>query len=401
MGKFSNFNRRKALRAGSGVTLAFTLSLLAAACGSSSSTSSSASTTSGSTATTAGGNLSGLKAKLQALEAAPTFTAPGPPLNGASLKGSHMEVIDCASNAPPPANTTAGVMAAAKAAGINMTELSGNSGNIPQEIQFLDQAIAAKPKAIITVGCISQLLTQPLTAAKAAGIPVVVGDNQGPTVGAPGQGGGPLVFGIAEQAMEQEGMVVGEYIAAHGPADAQVGVLTANEVAGSPQVVDGLKAGLAKYCPKCTIAATSNVDPGNWASQLSSTTSSMLLSHPNLNYLMPVFDGMASFVYQALTSSGKVGKVKVVNTQGSAGPALTAVSTGTFAMDVGSSNTWVGWVGLDQAMRGALGMQPETNPIVPFRLFTKKLLANIDPKSDASAYGTDYAQGFLKLWGLG
>ncbi len=379
------------------------VALVISACGSSTSSTTKTATTSGSSpsaSSSGASNTSSLKASLTKLEQIPTFTAPGPAIQASKLAGSTMVTIDCAPSAAPPAQTTAATVAAGKVAGINVKVLAGGNEDIPLDTQFLDQAINLKPKAIITVGCTPPLLTVPLQAAKSAGIPVVCANYIPPNVGAPGQGCGTLAFGDAMQPAS-EGTDLAKYVAVHGPKNAQIGFVSADEIAGSPAVEATFKTGLAKYCPGCKIIDIQNVNPGNWVTSLSSTISSMLVAHPNMNYLVPVFDGMAPFVTSALASSASGKSVKVITTQGSIGAAMTNVEKGIFAADVGSSDVWVGWVAIDQAMRAALNLQPETNPSVPVRFETKASLNGANPNSDAAIYGTSYVNGFKKLWGLG
>ncbi len=375
--------------------------LLAAACGSSSSSATTATTSgSGSATTAASSSNASLQASLDKLTGVPTFTAPGPAFNASSLAGSKIVSVDCAPSAAPPAQTTAATVAAGKAAGLNVTVLAGGNEDIPLDTQFIDQAINLKPIAIITVGCTPPLLTVPLQAAKNAGIPVVCANYIPPIVGAPGQGCGPLAFGDAMQPAA-EGTVLAEEIALNGPKNAKIGFLSANEIAGSPAIEKTFKAGLAKYCPGCQIVDTQNVDPGNWVTSLTPTITSMLTAHSDLNYLIPVFDGMTPFVSAALKSSSAGSSVKVLTTQGSTGAAMTNISNGTFMADVGSSDTWVGWTAIDQAMRAALKLPPEANPAVPMRLETAASIKGEDPKSDSAIYGDSYVQGFKTLWGLG
>ncbi len=395
------WNRRKSLSHGLLAVPLVSVALLAAACGSSSSSSVSTSTTSGCpTTTSASSSNASLKASLANLESVPQFTPPGPAFNASKLAGGKIVSVDCAPSAAPPAQTTAATVAAGKAAGLNVTVLAGGNEDIPLDTQFIDQAINEKPIAIITVGCTPPLLTVPLQAAKNAGIPVVCANYIPPTVGAPGQGCGPLAFGDAMQPAS-EGTVLAQLVALNGPKNAQIGFLSADEIAGSPAVEKTFQAGLAKYCPSCKIAAIQNVNPGNWVTSLTPTINSMLVAHPNLNYLVPVFDGMTPFVTAALKSSPAGKSVKIITTQGSIGAAMTDVENGTFMADVGSSDTWVGWTAIDQAMRAALKLQPETNPAVPIRLETAASLKGANPNSDAAIYGTSYVQGFKKLWGLG
>lgn len=401
--KVSSYRQKGGRRSLLAAAPLLSIALLAAACGSSgtSSTATTAGSSSGGSPTTAAsGATASIQASLTALEGIPTFTPPGPAINISKLSGSKIVTIDCAPSAAPPAQTTAATVAAGKVAGINVTVLAGGNEDIPLDTQFLDQAINLKPIAIITVGCTPPLLTVPLQAAKTAGIPVVCANYIPPTVGAPGQGCGPLAFGDAMQPAS-EGTVLAEEIAVNGPPNAKIGFLSADQIAGSPAVETTFKAGLAKYCPGCTIVDTQNVNPGNWVTSLTSTITSMLVAHSDLNYLIPVFDGMSPFVTAALKSSPSASSVKVLTTQGSVGAALTNVANGTFTADVGSSDTWVGWVALDQAMRAALKLPPETNPTVPVRLETAASLKGVDPTSDSAIYGTSYVQGFKTLWGLG
>lgn len=378
------------------------VTILAAACGSSSTSAKSSSTTQNSTATTAASNvnLSSIKASLKKLEAVPQFSPPGPKINAAKLKGDKMVAIDCAPSAAPPVQTTQGVVAAGKVAGINVTVLAGATQDIPQEIKFFDQAINSKPVAIVSVGCVPQLLQVPFQAAKTAGIPIIASDDMGPTIGAPGQGGGSLVYGVAAQPMSSEGTILAKEIAVNGPANAKIGFVSTNDIAGSPQIETAFKAGLAKYCPGCKIEDVANVDASLWVTSLAPTISSMLSSHPNLNYLIPVFDGQAPFVASALGSSSADKSIKVITTQGSVGAAMGDVQKGLFFSDVGTSSTWVGWAAMDQAMRAALKLPPESNPILPIRLVTASTLKGVNPSSDAAIYGTSYVAGFKKLWGL-
>lgn len=311
-----------------------------------------------------------------------------------------MVAIDCAPSAAPPVQTTEGVVAAGKVAGINVSVLAGATQDIPQEIKFFDQAINSKPAAIISVGCVPQLLQVPFQAAKTAGIPIIASDDMGPTVGAPGQGGGSLVFGVAAQPMSSEGTVLAKEVAVNGPKNAKIGFVSTNDIAGSPQIETAFKAGLAKYCPGCKIEDVANVDASLWVTSLAQTISSMLSSHPNLNYLIPVFDGQAPFVASALGSSSADKSIKVITTQGSVGAAMGDVQKGLFFSDVGTSSTWVGWTAMDQAMRAALKLSPESNPILPIRLVTASTLSGASPTSDAAIYGTSYVSGFKKLWGL-
>lgn len=381
------------------------LAMLAAACGSSTSaasTTQSSSAASSSTAANSSGTTANLASTLKALEAMPTFKAPGPPIDASKLAGKGIVIVNGDPSAAPPTQTVNGVVAAAQVAGIKTTVLNGTGSQVAIYTQLLDQAISRKPMAIVTVAVVPSLVKTQLQAAKTAGIPVIIGlqrYHSSPT--GPNQLAGSLYYGLATQPAPVEGTILAEQIAADGPPNATVGFVSSNVIPLSPQIFDALKAGLAKYCPGCKIVDTQNVDPSNWVADLSSTASAMLSGHPDMNYLIPVFDGMAPFVISALGSSGGGHNVKVITTQGSVGAAMSAVQKGTFFSDVGSSSAWAGWVALDQALRAGLGLPPETDPNIPVRLETAAQLNGINANSDTAVYGTSFQEGFKKLWGLG
>ncbi len=386
------------------------VALLVAACGSSSNTAATSktagsgpgTTSSGTGSASSGGSGSNtLLSQLKALEAQPSFKAPGPAFDAKKLAGSTFAAVNCDPAVAPPTQAIQGSAQAGKAVGIDVKVLNiSGMDNVTSAVQTMDQAINLKPKAIIAT-CAPQLIAAPLQTAKKDGIPVVIEDVVPPNASAPGQGAGPLVFGVSSEPFALQGTILAEEIAANGPKNAEVGFISANLISGSPVLEASFKSGLAKYCPGCKLVATPNVDPTNWVTQVPSTVTSMLTAHPNLNYLVPVMDGMDPFVLQGLKSGGSGRNVKVITTQGTTGTPLSDVQSGTFFSDVGISNFWVGWQGMDQAMRGALGLPPDTHLTMPERYVTTSSLSGIDVTNDSAVYGTSYVTGFKKLWGLG
>lgn len=398
-------NRKQTIQAKATLLLPVAaVALLSAACGSAANAANSppsTTATTASSATTNSNNTEHLQSALKALEAIPTFKAPGPPIDASKLAGSTVVIINGDPSAAPPTQTANGVVEAAKVAGLKTKVLNGSEDSTPVEIQLLDQAINLKPMAIVTVAVTPALVKVQLQAAKAAGIPVTIGlQRYHSSATGPSQLAGSLYYGFVTEPSTLEGTILAEQIAVGGPKNAQIGFVSSNVIPLSPQIEAGLKAGLAKYCPGCKVVASQNVDPGNWVTSLSSTVSSMLVAHPSMNYLIPVFDGMTPFVVSALGSSSGGHSVKVITSQGSIGAAMAAIQKGTFASDIGTSSAWEGWALIDQALRAALKLPPETTTKIPLRLVTTSSLNGIDTKSDAAIYGSSYVQGFKTLWGL-
>ncbi len=402
--------RRSRRSSGSMTLLALAgVALLAAACGSSSNTAASKTTGSGpgttssgtGSASSGGSSSNTLLSQLKALETQPSFKAPGPAFDAKKLAGSTFAAVNCDPSTIPPTQAIQGSAQAGQAAGINVKVLNiSGMDNVTSAVQTMDEALNLKPKAIIAT-CSPQLIAAPLQTAKKEGIPVVIEDVVPPNASAPGQGGGSLIFGVSSEPFALQGTILAKEIAAFGPKNAQVGFISSNLILGSPVLEKSFKAGLAKYCPGCKLVADQNVDPQNFVTQLPSTVTAMLTAHPNLNYLIPVFDGLDPFVLQGLKSGGTGRNVQVITSQGTTGAPLTNVQSGTFFSDVGVSNFWVGWQGMDQAMRGALGLPPETHLTMPERFFTTSSMSGLNVSSDSSVYGTSYVTGFKKLWGLG
>jgi ABC-type sugar transport system substrate-binding protein len=127
----------------------------------------------------------------------------------------------------------------------------------------------------------------------------------------------------------------------------------------------------------------------------------MLDANPNLKYLFPVVDGMAPLVTPAVGASH--GHVSVITVNATPGVAMSAVKSGVFAAQAGSSETMTGWYAFDAAARAILKLAPETDPNQPVSFFTTAEMKqkNLNPSDPTSLFGDAFQAGFLKLWGVG
>ncbi len=372
-----------------------------AACGSgggASSATSGSAAPGGASASGSAGNVTGATSDLAKF----TKTAPLAAMdsfNAGKLAGKRLEVIDCAPGAAPPVQITQGAAEAGKAAGLNVRVTTASQTNdVTQDVQLLNQAVSRKPDAIIT-SCVSSFLTAPVAAAKKAGIPVVATADMEPDASKPGQGAGPNAFGVAGQSQTKSGYLLGEWIAAHGPTKAKIGIITTNDILSSSSIVNGYKSAIAKYCSACATVYP-NVSAADWTSQLTSATTALLAANPDLNYVIPALDGQTPYVVPGLRASQKLGKVDVLTTQGTVGAALGYVKSGDFSLDVGISENEVGWQAVDQAMRGMLRLSPEPQPALQPVLVSTDSLKGTDSSEQAAVYGTAYEGAFKKIWGL-
>lgn len=392
-----------------GAALATGTLLVTAACSSSSPSSSTPSTPSSSSpasspsqSASASAQTASLNAALQALEKDPAFTPPGPALDAKKLPASTpIVVIDNTPSVGPLQETSTGVMQAAQAAGFSPKLLNGGANNTASDdIDLLEQAVNLHPKVVLQVGIITALETAGLQYAKSHGVPVIAVDDNAPVAGAAGEGSGPLAAGTAAQDYAAYGQVLAEYVAAQGPKNASIGVITSDDIVPSAAILGPFESELAKLCPGCTVF-TQNVDTADWSTQITPTVTSILDAHPSLNYLFPVVDGMAPLVSPALSAASD-SNLQVISANATPGSAMNSVKSGQFAAEVGASPEAIGWYGFDAALRVMLGLPQQTAPNEPYSFFTTAEMKadNLNPDSVSSLFGNAYETGFLKLWGV-
>jgi ribose transport system substrate-binding protein len=385
-----------------GAVLATGTLLLTAACSSSSSSSSSSASAGSSSTASASAQSSSLTAALQALEQNPAFTPPGPALDAKKLPASTpIVVIDNTPSVGPLEETSAGVMQAAQDAGFSPKLLNGGANNTASDdIDLLEQAVNLHPKVVLQVGIITALETAGLQYAKAHGVPVIAVDDNAPVAGAPGEGSGPLASGTSAQDYTAYGQVLAEYVAAQGPKNASVAIITSADIVPSTAILAAFQSELAKLCSGCTVF-TQNVDTADWSTQVTPTVTSILDAHPTLNYLFPVVDGMAPLVSPALSAASD-SSLQVISANATPGSAMNSVKSGQFAAEVGASPEAIGWYGFDAALRVMLGLPQQTSPNEPYSFFTTAEMKakNLDPNSVSALFGSAYETGFLKLWGV-
>lgn len=397
--KMRNLNKRSIAAIGSlGI-----LSLVAAACGSSSSSASSATTAPGtkSTASTASSSslVSAASAEIAKYTSMPTFTAPGPAVDAAKLRGKTIMVVEHDTVANALVEITKGIQSAGQLLGITVNTFNGQ-GTVSTIEQGIQQGINQKVGAIILVGVATSLVPSSVAAANAAKIPVIGVITGQPDPSLPGQGFGNGLYGASGPSYKELGRLVADTaIVSTKGGNVNAGILGFNNPI-SPAVISGIKSVFAG-CSTCKIVATQDVEPPSWPTKIAGVVSSMILANPNLNFIMPVADTMGIFATSGVGQAGASGKVSVVSDDGSSPGTLGLVQKGPiFTADPGYSAPWAGWEAMDQALRAMSGMKPG-NPIVPIRYLDKSNLSGVDLKNLTNVFGNAYEAGYKKLWGLG
>ena len=378
------------------IAVAAATAVLAAACGSSSTSSG----TSSSGASSAG------VAQAQAVvarESRPTtsFPPPGPPINASSLRGKSVWYIPLSLSVPVFAISNGTLQTALSKVGI--TEHSCSAQATPSgTAACINQAVAANAGAIVTDAIPVALASNAYANAESHHIPVLVQDQLPPTSGpgtVQGFGDDKLAYQPLQAANLPKGAAYWTIADSHGKANILLEPYT--DSPSTLAYMASTQALIEKLCPACTVA---NQKIGiATASQVGSQTSSALLSHQNVNYVLPEYDALLQGVAQGIQQAGFTNKVKVASSAGDL-PALEAIKAGRLSVDAGEDFPYIGWADADEAMRMMLG-KPIVTEKPPRRLVTAANVGSLSltPAAQASGewYGSSaYTSMFEHLWGL-
>jgi ribose transport system substrate-binding protein len=377
--------------------------LLVAGCGSSSSSNSSSAAaaanatpaaTTSSTASSGGGGsaLATAEAAIKQYSAIPQFTAPGPKVDAAKLKGKKILVVDACMCAQQLVSIDDGIQAAAKATGLSVSFFNGNvtQSTIEQGIQ---QGITDKVAGIILSGWSPNAVPSSVAAAKAAGIPIV-GDSLGLNVS------NPDVFGLSSPNYVLVGKLMGD-----AAIQAENGKkITADAITFTNPAVNDALSGIEsvfKTCGgSCTIYKSVDIEPTDWPTQIPASTVAMVKANPNVNVFFGVVDDTLGSLIATGVREADATNVKVIGGQGSGSAPLAVVQQGgAYVADPGQSAVWTGWGSVDQLMRAMLGMKPGAD-VTPTRFLGSATLKGTNVNNASSIYGDAYVSGFESLWGV-
>ncbi len=339
------------------------------------------------------------RAAIKSYSKVPKFVPPGPRIDTAKLKGKTVMVVSFDQADPALAAISQAIQEAGHVAGIHVEVLDGHTTPTAVD-QDLQQAANQHVAAVILDGVATNFIPTGLRVLKVAHIPVVGAIDGQPTRNVKGQGGGTMLFGEASGTYAEDGRLMADTaIVTAGKAP----IRAVEETFDNPvatAAMHGLNSVL-KSCKRCKVTTVQTITPGQWSTKVAPTTAAAINATPNVNYVFAIVDSMAIYATSGVNSANKSASVKVVSSDGSgSGPLSLVKSGGPFIADPGFSDSWVGWLALDQAMRAMSGMKPG-NPVVPVRYLAKSNLKKISNlNSQATLFGVAYVKGFERLWGV-
>ncbi|WP_188129237.1 sugar ABC transporter substrate-binding protein [Lutimaribacter pacificus] len=332
------------------------------------------------------------RSNIESYSGIPEFTAPGEPFDARSCMEGKSILTVPASSAIPFIKTIADQKdALARELGFKHAQWE-NQGNPTQWIQGMDYAANNGFDLVsLLAGADPRFFEPQVKTAQAAGVKVVTSHLTGLEIPAPA--------GVdANTAIDykQAGTLMADWTIAQTDAKVNALIIVSNEALSTDSLVDGLTEGFAK-CPDCAYEIV-NVPIVDWATRIQPTVQGKLQANPDINYVIPIYDSMSTFVTPAIAISGKRDTVKVATFNGTPF-VLDLIREGTVEMDIGENLDWIAHAMLDAEMRLLCGLDAVTDSKVPLRVFTADNIADVgDPAEASKGYGDAYVEGYRKLW---
>lgn len=286
-------------------------------------------------------------------------------------------------------------------------EASGNeakvvdaNGSVREGARFVQQAIDQNADAIVIQSIDSKALRAPLTDAKKAGIPVIAlfeNDPRTPTSDEQEIG----VFGHVSFDYTKAGRLQSDWVIADSGGDANAVIIQSPDSGVAKPQVKGNTSEFEKLCPDSCEYEVKDVLQADWSTRIPTLTST-ILKDPTVNYIMPIYDGMATYVTSEVATAGAQDRVKVTSIN-AAQPQMKQLAGGDIiGALVGQPLDWLGWAIADQTLRALSDAEPVADEEVPLRVFTEDNVQSLDLEAEQSEWfgDTDYQGEYKKLWGL-
>lgn len=331
-------------------------------------------------------------AKLAAATELPEFKG-GPSFDMGALKDKKVTILLSTSAVPFVSNIGKAVKEASGVVGWDATIVDGK-GNVTEWSRVVNQAVSQGVDAIITVGASPAQMKPAVAKAKDAGIPVVdaltADQTKDPLV--------PGTFAHVSISFYDSGALQADYVIANGGPKANVLIFGDNEFPGEVTRVEGMKDEFKKLCPDCKVTVQ-DTQVANLATNLSSTTQTLLRRDPKIEWVLPTYDAQGLYIVPGIKSAGLAKKVKVVGSDAVASNLALVAKDDVQVADVGEPAAWSGWAAVDMMGRALSKLDP-VEPNIPLRMFTSENLKGVDPNDEAALFGDAFRDGYKKIWGL-
>lgn len=333
------------------------------------------------------------KANIEAYTGIPEFVAAGEPFDAkACMAGKKIFTIPASSSIPFIKTISNHKTEIAKKLGFEHVEWE-NQGNPTQWIQGMDYAANNGFDLVsLLAGADPRFFEPQVMQTQAKGLKVVTSHLTGLEQDAPGGVDAAVAIDYFKA-----GELMADWTIAKTGGKTNVLIIGSNEALSTDSLINGLKKAFDTRCPDCKYEVA-NVPIVDWATKIQPTVAGTLQANADLNYVIPIYDGMSSFVTPAIAIAGRTDDVKVVTFNGTPF-ALDLIRVGDVEMDIGENLDWIAHAMLDAEMRLLCGKETIRDSKVPLRIFDKSNIADVgEPADAAKGYGDAYRSGYDKLW---
>jgi ribose transport system substrate-binding protein len=343
-------------------------------------------------------DIAGAEAALAEYSGPATWKEPGPAFDISGAKGKSVVYIPLDNSIPIFTVIYGEMEKALKEAGA-VPSLCDGKGNPTQWAACISDAAGRGASVIILDSIPVASVAEAAKAAQEAGVKIIDGNNGDPEI---------VPEGTDARVSFQyslSGRLVSDWIIADSAGDANVLIIQSPESGNVPDLVGKGYAGeLTAKCPSCKVQIA-DVAIADWATKLQPTVQAALAADPSINYIIPIYDGMSTYVVPAIAAAGASDRVKVATFNANLDPMKKMAAGDSIFVDVGSHNAYEGWAYADQSLRLITGNAPSVNENVPARVFTRDNVGDLQltPEAERSGewYGDNtYQQKYKELWGL-
>ncbi len=337
-------------------------------------------------------DLKAIEAKVAEHQKLPVFVPPGQPFNAKScMADKKVMVVPFSSAVEFTGGVATRMTEIAKEIGFRYDHYQ-TQGQPSQWIQGINQAVTQHYNLVDVLMSDPRVLLPQASQADQAGVKIVAAHASGFDTPA------PAPFQNVQIDYTEAGRLMAQWAVLKTQGKANVLAIVSEDSFSANSLKNGIKEVMEK-CENCKVKYL-NVPVTDWATRMQSTVQSALLADQSINYILPIYDGMAQFVVPAVDLTQSADRVKIATFNGSP-YVLQLVQQGKVEMDIGESIDWVAHAIVDAEMRILCGLPAIKDPKVPLYIFdaSNAKSAGTPPKI-STGYGDAYIAGYRKLWEL-
>lgn len=320
---------------------------------------------------------------------------PGPAFDASAAEGNEVLIVNVTSAVPAVKELSEFTSEALSEVGVEADEADGKAS--PTEFaRLMRQGIDQGVDAILLNAVDPKAVSEPLRAAEEAGVPVIAMFEADPSQPLPDG-----IVGRSDFSYELAGRLLAAWAAADSDGSANGVTIQSSDAPSQAAMLGGFEDAWDQYCSGCPLEVEDVAVP-DWQSRLGPVTQSAINQNPDLNYLLPMYDGMMLQVVPAVRQAGALEQVSMGSLN--ATPAvMELLEAGDIEMNIGESNPWLSWGAADQLLRAMVGEDTVEDENIPLRVFTQENFPSDvgDPSDPSTWYGdVDFRANYRELWGI-